>query len=180
MNAILLNRKSKQSSVSALRADDGSWVLDSEDKANLFAITWAMKRTLPPLGNEPLHLPPTSDQRLDHAALRARCAFKFLKSLDVSITTGPDMLPARILQEVAEVIHLPLIRLCRRILQEGHWPKLWRFHNLVPIYKRKSIYDANNYRGVHITSILSKVVERIVGAPMLRLFKRQECYDLHQ
>jgi len=180
LNAMLLNRKGKQSSVSALRADDGTWVLDSVDKANLFAITWDMKQTLPPASNEPLHLPPASSQHLDHVALRARSALKFLKALDVSITTGPDMLPARVLHEVASVIHVPLIRLCRRILQEGHWPKLWRLHNLVPIYKRKSIYDPNNYRGVHITSILSKVVERIIGAPMLSFFTRQECYGLHQ
>jgi hypothetical protein len=127
-----------------------------------------------------LHLPPASSQHLDHVALRARSALKFLKALDVSITTGPDMLPARGSHEVASVIHMPLIRLCRRILQEGHWPKLWRFHNLVPIYKRKSIYDPNNYRGVDVASILSKVVERIVGAPPLSFFRRRECYGLHQ
>ena len=89
-------------------------------------------------------------------------------------------LSARILQDVVEDIHVSLVRLCRRILQEGHWPKLWRFHNLVPIYKRKSIHDANNYRDVRIISILSKVFERIVGTSMLTFSGRQGCYGLQQ
>ena len=33
---------------------------------------------------------------------------------------------------------------------------------MLPLYKRKSIYDPNNYRGIHLTSQLSKVIERIL------------------
>ena len=33
---------------------------------------------------------------------------------------------------------------------------------MAPIYKRKSVYDANNYRGVHLTAQIAKVVERLL------------------
>ena len=103
---------------------------------------------------------------------------KFVKPVDVTVATDPDTLPARILQKVAHVISAPLTILCKRILQEKHWPKLWRYHHLVPIYKRKFLYDANNYRGVHITSNLSKVAERVIGAPMLNYFARHESFGI--
>jgi len=84
------------------------------------------------------------------------------------------------LREVAQQKYMPLIVLCRRILIEGHWPATWRVHRLCPLYKKLSVYDANNYRGVHITSILSKVAERIIGGPLLRFFETANCYGNHQ
>ena len=75
--------------------------------------------------------------------LRSRWALKFLLKLDVAKAAGPELLPARILKEVAKQIYMPLIVLCRRILIEGHWPASWRLHRLCPIYKQNSVYDAN-------------------------------------
>ena len=75
---------------------------------------------------------------------------------------------------------MPLTVLCRRILIEGHWPATWRVHRLCPLYKKLPVYDANNYKGVHITSILSKVAERIIGGPLLRFFETANCYGNHQ
>ena len=80
----------------------------------------------------------------EHFALRVRTALKYLKQLDVSKATGPDNLPARILYEIADVICEPLLALCKRMLQEGHWPMIWRFHNLVPLYRRKVVSDPTN------------------------------------
>ena len=44
-------------------------------------------------------------------------------------------------------------------------------HWVVPLYKKKVVYDGRNYRGIHLTSQLSKVVERLLQqlyAPFLR------------
>ena len=40
------------------------------------------------------------------------------------------------------------------------------------IYKKGSAFQPGNYRGVHLTSILSKLAEKVIGArltPFLRL-----------
>ena len=42
-----------------------------------------------------------------------------------------------------------------------------RNHLLIPIYKKYSVYAAINYRGIHLTTILSKVVERTIGNPLI-------------
>ena len=180
LNAVLLRRKSKACSIPAMKHESGEWLLDAEDKANLFAITWMQKYVLRAATNAEFPWPDTDGIQLDNVMLRSRWALKFLLRLDVSKATGPDLLPARILKEVAQQIYMPLIVLCRRMLIEGHWPASWRTHRLCPLYKRLSVYDANNYRGVHITCILSKVAERIIGGPLLRFFETTNSYGKHQ
>ena len=34
---------------------------------------------------------------------------------------------------------------------------------IAALHKKKSVFDAANYRGVHITSQVSKVIERVLG-----------------
>ena len=55
----------------------------------------------------------------------------------------------------------PVVRdLTLQILREGRWPELWITHWVVPIYKKRAVFLAGNYRGVHLTAQLAKVVER--------------------
>ena len=48
------------------------------------------------------------------------------------------------------------------ILSSGEWPQLWRQHWVAPLHKKKSVYQPDNYRGIHLTAQLSKVVERLL------------------
>ena len=59
---------------------------------------------------------------------------------------------------------LPVEKLCRRILIEGRWPQGWCVHWIHPLFKRRSVSDPENYRGVQLTSQFSKVVERFLSA----------------
>ena len=54
--------------------------------------------------------------------------------------------------------------LARKLLAKSRWPLCWRSRWIYALFKRKSRADANNYRGVHLTAQLSKVIERAVGA----------------
>ena len=180
LNDELLNRRSKACAIPALKTDTGEWLLAPADKANWFAIVWAQKSTLPPTSDDSFPWSEVEGTLLDFVVLRSRWTFKFLKHLDEDKATGADDLPARILKEVASEIFIPLTLLCRRILEEGRWPTTWKLHRLIPIFKRKSVFDAENYRGVHITTILSKVVERVIGCPLLHMFEAENCFGVHQ
>ena len=59
LNAVLLNRSPKSSSIPALRDGPDEWLFEPEQKANLFAVIWDMKKTLPPATRpEPTWQPP--------------------------------------------------------------------------------------------------------------------------
>ena len=42
----------------------------------------------------------------------------------------------------------------------------------MPIFKRGSAFLANNYRGVHLVPVLAKVVERVLGMPLMPFLER--------
>ena len=83
------------------------------------------------------------------------------ESLNENKVIGPDKLSAIILKKLAAELAIPFAKFLRRILSERRWPDAWRLHYLIPIYKKNSVYQPGNYRGIHLTSILSKVAERV-------------------
>ena len=77
-------------------------------------------------------------------------------------STGPDLLPARILKRCAEQLAKPLQFLLQRMLETKSWPESWSEHWVVTIYKKKAVFAASNERGIHLTAQLSKVAERLL------------------
>ena len=68
----------------------------------------------------------------------------------------------------------------RQFVTETRWPICWRQHCVHPIHKRKSTVHANNYRGVHLTVQLSKVVERVAGRIFLGTLQREGAFGERQ
>ena len=57
---------------------------------------------------------------------------------------------------------LPILFLGLSILKSGEWPSVWKEHWIVAMYQKKAVYNPLNYRGVHLTAQLSKVMERFL------------------
>ena len=85
-----------------------------------------------------------------------------LRELSIFSAVGPDLISNRVLKRIAGTIAPALALLIERILQEGIWPTNWRDHWLIPIFKRGALSDAGNYRGIRLTSHISKVVEKVL------------------
>ena len=92
---------------------------------------------------------------------------KILRALDEDSSTGPDKLPNKLLKQCSAALALPVAMLCRLILLHGVWPDLWKTHWLLPLFKKKARSDPDNYRGIHLTSQLSKAVERVLASLFL-------------
>ena len=56
----------------------------------------------------------------------------------------------------------PLSMIFRMSYDTGVVPKEWRTANVVPVHKKGSKSDVKNYRPISLTSLVSKVFERIV------------------
>ena len=162
----LLTKAGSSENIPALQRPDGSWAMTPEERANELANTFFAKSRLPAeSANE--HSEPQYEAREEQQGflrLRVRTVKKLLATLDEHSGTGPDRLPARILKSCAAELALPVTLLARKLLAAGRWPSCWRTHWAHGIHKRKSRADAKNYRGVHLTAQLSKVVEREIGS----------------
>ena len=173
----LLQQKAKISSIPALKDQGGEWIHDAEAKANLFANTFKDKFKLPDKQeNEYSEIPRSCGLQKTPKAPSTKYVEKVIEHLDDCSSTGPDQLGVRILKECAKEIAGPLRKIVERILATGQWPSLWRQHWVVPIYKRKAVFLPANYRGVHLTSQLSKVVERLLLADLTPHITSSGCF----
>ena len=94
---------------------------------------------------------------------RSRTCRRLFKNLDESKATGHDKISASILKRLCDVLAIPFTLIVRRLFHEGCWPAVWKYHLIVPIFKRGVAFKPGNYRGVHLTTILSKIAEKMVG-----------------
>ena len=160
----LMQKKGIVSSVPALKDTTNQWVLQSKEKADLFVDTLSKKSFLNVEEvNEYTQIPYTSTRpQTELKNLTEKDASDIMNKLRIDSGTGPDLLPARILKHCSAALAKPVLLLTMCILMAGEWPQLWRQHWVAPLFKRKSVYHPGNYRGIHFTAQLSKVVERLL------------------
>jgi len=53
------------------------------------------------------------------------------------------------------------------LFYEGCWPSAWKYHLIVPIFKKGAAFMPGNYRGVHLTTILSKIAEKMISINLM-------------
>ena len=98
-----------------------------------------------------------------HVRCRSRVCERIFRKIKEDVATGPDCLHARILRFIGPLIAMPFTTIVQKMVDAGHWPDEWRIHRLVPLFKRNQYFLPGNYRGLHITSLLSKVAERLIA-----------------
>ena len=106
-------------------------------------------------------------------AFRSRTCRRFFRQLEVSKATGQDKISAAILKELSDELAVPFTLVVRRLFYEGCWPAIWKHHMIVPIFKRGAAFKPGNYRGVHLTTVLSKVAEKMVGQHLTPFLQRR-------
>ena len=64
--------------------------------------------------------------------------------------------------ETVEQISIPLARVFSLSLREGVVPVQWKDTNIIPLLKKGSRNKSENYRAVNLTSVICKLLERII------------------
>ena len=103
-----------------------------------------------------------------------------LKKFDGHSGTGPDRAAAQIFKRCSEQLVEPITLLARVVFDQARWPLAWRLHWIHPIYKKRSKADPANYRGVHLTPQISKIVERVIGCAFLHAANQDGLYGERQ
>ena len=93
--------------------------------------------------------------------------FNLLHSLSVDKACGPDLIPARLLKEGAENICVSLSHLFQLSFERGVLPLDWTSANVVPVFKRDDKHKPANYRPISLTSLIVKVMEKIIHSHII-------------
>lgn len=85
-----------------------------------------------------------------------------LEKLGLEKACGTDEVHPHVLKSCAKEFSGPLSVLFRRSFAEGLVPRQWKDANVSPIFKKGSRIIAANYRPVSLTSVVCKVLERLI------------------
>ena len=76
---------------------------------------------------------------------------------------GVDGMSPKILKEIVEQISTPLAHVLNMSLQEGSVHLEWKEANIIPLFKKGSRNKSVNYRPVSLTSVICKLLEKLLG-----------------
>ena len=177
----LMDGQPENRGIPSLRDASGKWVHDGREKSELFAEIFASKYVLPENVRGDPRLDDLPPQRMSSFVLvRERWVRREFRQLRVDQATGPDELPARILKNCASSLSRGATFLFRKMLSQGQWPDMWKYHRVAPLYKKGVVHKPNNYRGLHLTPVLSKVAERVINIPFRKYVEAIDAFGSSQ
>ena len=91
-----------------------------------------------------------------------------LKKLSDDKSPGPDGIHPLLLKECATEVAEPLALIFQKSFETSSLPDDWRTANIVPIFKKGSRTDRENYRPVSLTSVPCKIMESMLKEQMLK------------
>ena len=97
------------------------------------------------------------DIDINHTRIR-----KILLDLNVNKAQGPDGIHGKILKNCAINISYPLSLLFKLSYCSSSLPDEWKLAHVVPVHKKGSKANVENYRPISLTSLVMKTFERIV------------------
>ena len=126
-----------------------------------------------------------SRDHLFQVDFRSDVIYKHLLSINPNKALGPDLIHGRILKNCASSLSFPLSQLFEMSYKSGHIPADWKLANVVPIHKKGSKVEVNNYRPISLTSLVMKVYERVIRDELLKrcnhlLDQRQHGFLAHK
>ena len=115
----------------------------------------------------PPDFPETTREKLLDVNFSVETVEKALLDVKPNKAAGPDGVESRIMKECAEELAPLLHQIYRKSLDEAEVPRLWKEAEIVPIHKGGSKAVMANFRPVALTSIMCKVLEKILCSAIL-------------
>ena len=173
--------KGSRHPIPPLKHNDSS-VSDDSSKANIF--------------NQFFHSVFTVEDNNSLSELRQSLAVhpELINSIDFSVdevhqelvnlqkhkACGPECVPAYFLQIGADFLAAPLSKLFQLSLSTGSLLRDWVTANIVPVYKKGDSHLSSNYHPISLTSIVIKVMERIIHRQLVKALESHNLISNYQ
>ena len=105
---------------------------------------------------------------------------KKIKAMKDNKSPGVDGIPPKLLMETVEQIIIPLARVFNLSLKEGVVPFEWKEANIIPLFKKGSRNKSENYRPVSLTSVICKLLERLIKDHMVDFLVKHKLLNSYQ
>ena len=91
-----------------------------------------------------------------------------IKALKPNSAPGPDGLPPIFLQKCCDSLIQPLKSIYKKSIISGLAPETFKIGIITPIHKGGNRCEPKNYRPITLTSVLCKVLEKIILKPIIK------------
>ena len=151
-----------KSTVGALKAENGTPTTCDQERAKILNKYFASVFT----EEETKSIPSFEDRNfidpLEDTLISPEIIVKSINMIKAGKSQGPDLIHPRLLKETSNCIALPLSKLFRQSLDEGKLPAEWKIANVTALFKSGERQLPENYRPISLTSVVGKLLERII------------------
>ena len=155
----------RKCSIPSLKKQDGSLATSDLDKAiefsNYFSTVFTEDNNVTPIFNY------DSNSRLEQFTCDVRTMIKVVLKLKSNSSPGPDGFTAGFVKKILAHVATPLCQIYKQSLTDGIVPDEWKSAHIIPIFKKGDQQKTSQYRPVSLTSIFSKILERIIRPQLL-------------
>ena len=153
-------------------------ITDHQEQANVFnkqyvSVFTRINGPPPPIHN-------TNDSCLSDVTITPWKVKKVILGLKAGSAPGPDGISPLFLKKTVDIISIPLAHIFNQSLATGEVPQGWRDSNISPIFKAGSKKSPSNYRPVSLTSIISRVFEKIIFQQLQEYMEATEALPPNQ
>ena len=152
--------------------DENSIKFSDYDKAEILQNQFCSVFTEEPDEDLPTFLPRT-EKEVD-LLLTVEMVRKEVISLNINKAIGPDEIHPRLLKELVDYITIPLFIIMKKSLVDGILPTDWKLANVSPVFKKGSKNLAENYRPISLTSIVCRLMEKIMKCQIMNHLLRED------
>ena len=126
---------------------------------------------------------PVADAKSDYLGplvVTPELVAKKIKAMKDNKSPGVDGIPPKLLMETVEQISIPLAIVFNLSLKEGVVPFEWKEANIIPLFKKGSRNKSENYRPVSLTSVICKLLERLIKDHMVDFLVKHKLLNSSQ
>ncbi|MGL5621206.1 MAG: hypothetical protein ACRDDG_02260, partial [Cetobacterium sp.] len=169
----LLKSRSPSSSESPafLKASDDTIITDTYTMSNKFNAFFVSTLSIESFPLPQISICPVKS--LDTIEFHLEDIAKILKLLKPSNYLGPDGIPAVVYKSGGEDIPLLLQNIFTNSLNSGVYPRNWKLSHIKPRHKTGPRHNVANYRPIHHTPVISRIMEKIIKSNILEFVRQQ-------
>ena len=165
-----------------LKREDGTYTSNDEEAADTLSEQYFKTFTKEDTTNIPdIESKPLQTDSLKTYNINRERVLKVIHNLKINKSPGIDGIHPRVIKEIADIISHPITMIYKRSVEESQLPRQWKDAEITPIYKKDSRNLPKNYRPVSLTSIICKILEKLIVEDIINHIKANQlnCKEQH-